>query len=101
MRLTTNIVEKGSFDYVRFGLLSFGTIYVASGLAAQLGMWLENLVNGYQPLSYLRLNRGDEQVIRSYEKSTKSRSIKAVISCLLAIGLNIAASWLAIRFGIH
>lgn len=86
---------------LRFGLVSFGAIFIGSGLAGQAGRWLESLVDAYQPLSYLNFNRGDERLVTKYQNSVRKKILMAIISFALAIAINLLSAWLSLKVGIQ
>jgi len=58
---------NSAMSHVLFaGTVAFASIFIFSGIARELGSFLGNVVDSYQPLSYLKINRGDEKVIRSF-----------------------------------
>ena len=85
----------GSIFY--YGAVSFFSVYIISGLAFNLGNIIESGVDGYQPLSYLKINRGDEKIVNSYSRHMGFRALKSVVSMLTALAINLMGVWIASR----
>lgn len=83
-----------------YGAVAFCSIFVFSGIAYQMGMVIESAVDSYQPLSYLKINRGDERVMQAFTRHKAKWFWKAICSLLVALLLNILGTWLAQRLHI-
>jgi|SRR6185312_3744887 len=79
------------------GTVAFSCVFVLSGLSLQLGMFLEGAIDSYQPLSYLKINRGDEKVIKSFGTSRTKAIWAAIGSIILALLLNVAGGLIAAK----
>lgn len=90
----------GIEEAVSFGVLAFTLIFVASGVGYQLGEILERSIARFRPLSFVKLNRGDEKLIQSFGKSHAWLVAKALASVLGICLLNIMSNWIGkILFG--
>lgn len=84
-----------------FGTLAFCSIFIFSGVALKLGNMIENAVDAYHPLSYLKINRGDDRVIASHNKYSRQSILRALFSVVLTLALNVLGSWIAIKLKIQ
>lgn len=85
---------------LKLAILCFGTVYILCGTAAKIGTFLEAAVDRIQPLSYLKLNRGDDTSISELQKSNDKNNAKTFIGLAVAIGINLFSAWVAAKFGI-
>jgi hypothetical protein len=99
----TGWFEKSQQSFSSLFLISvvaFSSIYVASNIAAKLGSLTERWVDTSLGLSYVKLNRGDENAIKEFNGGERVRFLKIGISIGLAIGVNIFSNWVSKLFGI-
>lgn len=75
-------------------LLTFTTIYLASLFAHKMGMVCEYFLDGYQPISYIKVNKGDEIAIKKYSSLNNKAFILSSLSVTLAIVLNLASAFI-------
>jgi len=93
--VSQNVISQ---DTVRYCLMFVASFFIFCPLAMRFGITIERLIDSYQPLSYLSLNKGDENLIKEFEKAQKKTLwyviINVVATVLLGIiSSRIAASW--------
>ncbi|MFK0334999.1 hypothetical protein ACIQUB_28200 [Rhizobium sp. NPDC090275] len=84
----------------KYGVFVFGLTYILGGFAAKLGDWVERSVDSMNVLSYVRLNRGDENLIEETRRQNRSSFLRVLVGLGFAIGVNILSSYLASSIGI-
>jgi hypothetical protein len=82
-------------------ILCFSLLFVVSNLATKLGETLEKTIDFMQPISYLKLSRGDDAVIKKLEKSNRKNVLNIVLTIIGTIVLNIITPLIAIYVGIN
>lgn len=76
----------------KYFIAFMGSIILAQPLADTAGSAIESAIDSYPILSYLKLNKGDENLIDNF-KTTKTISIvKFVFGAILSIGLGIIST---------
>jgi len=79
-------------QWVRFGLLYTGSCYVFVSLMAAVASYVENSIDGYPELSYLKLNKGDERLIEKFSQRRRHVILRFVWASAVSIGLGICSS---------
>lgn len=79
----------------------FGFAYVLGGLSSKLGEWMESSVDSIYPLSYVSLNRGDENVVAEHIRRNKRGYLSAFAFCISGLAINIVSSVVAVWIGIE
>jgi hypothetical protein len=77
--------------WARFAIFFGGGLYVLSELAHSVGGTLENAIDGYTTLSYIRLNKGDVKLIEDFLRKRRGVVWKFVVGCLWTIALGVLA----------
>jgi len=85
----------------KLSILCFGSVFILSGIAARLGITLARSIENIHPMSYLKLNRGDDKAILCLQKSNKKSIAKVLLSVLFTIGINVFSAWLVLKIGIN
>lgn len=85
---------------LRYGIAAFVAIFVLSGVAYQLGSALELAIDEYQCMSHLSLNKGDDRLIEKVGRQSWLWLLRGGLSIVGAVGINIFATWLAVRVGL-
>lgn len=80
--------------------MCFSAIFIVSGIATHLGNAVEASIVRAQPVSFLRINRGDDQAISDLEASNSKNVGKGLFSFVLAVPSSILAAWLTSNLGI-
>lgn len=72
-------------------VLTYGAlaIFIAYSLAGWSSRVIENAVDRWSPVSYVKLNKGDEIEISNYETANRKNYIKGVLGLISAIGLQV------------
>ena len=78
--------------WARFLVLYSGASYVLVFLARAAGELIENAIDSYPVLSYLKLNKGDSKLIENFERSQQKVVRKFVAGAVLSIALEVLAS---------
>ena len=82
----------------QFSILIIAAIFVSSFFGMIVGRIIETSIDRLQPLSYVKLNRGDEIAIKKAEKNNSLRQLIAIGGVVTfaasAIGLNLLSSYL-------
>lgn len=93
-------VDSSDLQLAKLGIFSFSVIFVASGIAYLLGKWAERSADSVQPISYLKLNRGDERAYTEAVLGNRNSIVGFILSSTLMIALNIASAYLAFWIGV-
>lgn len=86
-------------ELFNLSLWAMGGFYISILVVSRLGHICEAATDTYQPISALRLTRGDEKVIKEYETSKKKTMIRFLLSTILAVCLNIFSAWIFSALG--
>ena len=79
-------------DLARF-LVVFGAgTMLLSTLASSVGQVLESAIGSAGPVSFLKLNKGDERLIRNYAKRKTQIVLRFIFGCALTVVLGIASA---------
>jgi len=84
----------------KMAVVAFGAVFIVSGIAGRFGSAIGHAVDSIQPLSYLKLTRGDEKAIQDLEGENSKNKRKSFINIGLTIALNVASAWVAHKMGI-
>lgn len=84
--------NSNSEAWVKFLLIYAGAAYILISLSNTTGKFLEEAIDNFPTLSYLKLNKGDIKVIDEFQSRRKSSVLKLAWSQMLAIALAIVAS---------
>ncbi|WP_433977492.1 hypothetical protein [Erwinia sp. E_sp_B01_9] len=60
----------------KFSIIFFSCFFIFSSVARFLGSNIEGVIDRYVPLSYLKLNKGDERLIEEYVKKKREIIVK-------------------------
>lgn len=78
-------------------LIIFGVgLFVVTRLSTIVGGMLEETIDSFSVISYLKLNNGDKKLIEGYSKRRRWILSKFLFGCLLTIALGVASSKLAL-----
>jgi len=102
--VSARLGEDASLERLaQFLVLAFTSLFVSFRLGHFLGRYVESSIDEWTELSYLRLNRGDEQEIERATRQNRRTIVKAIVSgavtFLVGIAASLAASWLRARWG--
>lgn len=84
--------NSNSESWARFLVTYAGSAYILISLSNSAGHLLEEAIDTYPTLSYLKLNKGDAKVIEEFEGRRKGSIIKFIISAIFSIVLGIISS---------
>lgn len=84
----------------KVSVIAFGAVFVVSGIAGRFGAEIGRELDSIQPLSYLKLTRGDEKAIEDLEEGNSKNKRKSLINIGLTVALNLVSTWLAYKIGI-
>jgi hypothetical protein len=101
LKLAPNYIGPKS-DFVNFynySLLTGALIFFSFRVAKYFGHVSENAIDSLFPLSYIKLNRGDESLIDENTKQKKVLIIKACFGIIADIVVGIIAIAIAKKFG--
>lgn len=87
-------------DALGYGLIIFSTIFILSGLADKLGRVTEYAIDSFQPLSYVKLTRGDEVSIEKFNRSNLVSLVTAISGIIFTIGMGVLITWISKFLGI-
>ena len=87
-------------DIFKLSILCFGAVYIISGIAARFGSEMARAIDKIQPLSYLKLNRGDEKAISELTKSNNANKWKTFSALVVTVVLNLISVWVSAKLGI-
>ena len=89
--------EEGTHPeiWARFMVIFFGGFFLLITLSRSTGRIIEHAIDGICPLSYLKLNKGDEKLISEFSTKTNKHIIRFLIGCAVTICLGIISSKLA------
>lgn len=73
--------------------------FACVAISLKMGRLCEYTVDSYSPISYLKLNRGDDQAIDEFNTSNKKRLAVALSSIAIAVAANILAAYITKIFG--
>ena len=73
-------------------VIFFGGGFIIINLMTSAGRLLEDAIDSYPTLSYLNLNRGDEQLIKKFDEQTRGVIWKFLWASILAIVLGILSA---------
>ena len=80
----------------RFLIIFSVGFFVITRLAIIAGGMLEEAIDSYSVISYLKLNNGDEKLITEYSKKRRKIFAKFVVGSVFTLLLGIASSKLAV-----
>lgn len=83
-------------DLARFGVLFFGSFSILTNIANFAGGVARRTITSFHYISYIKLNRGDDDLILKYEKNNLISIAKFVGNILMVILLGIASSKLSL-----
>lgn len=78
--------------YLKYGVIFFTSFMLTSKASYFLGKLLESYIDRYTPLSYLKINRGDEIIIEKHKKERNKNLFKIAFSILSTIAFEVAVS---------
>lgn len=80
--------QKGNIPEVwaRFTAIFGGGFYLLMMLSHGAGTIMERAIDNISPLSYLKLNKGDEKLINEFSSTSKTKARKIIMGCLITIG---------------
>lgn len=76
-------------DWARFGVIYLGVGNILIHMAYKIGSVLEVFVDSVGPMSYLRINKGDDRVIEQYSKKNRNTGLKIIGNIVFTIVLGI------------
>lgn len=82
------------------GLLCFSSIFIVAGVALKFGYIVERAIDTIQPISYLKLNRGDDNAIEKLSSANTWNFVKGIAGIVLAVGTTLLAKYIASYLGI-
>ncbi|KFJ43601.1 hypothetical protein IBE48_09800 [Francisella philomiragia] len=77
---------------LQLAIICFTSIYVISNIVGKLTLNMTLNLRNLKPLSYIKLNKGDEDVIDKTVKLNSKSKIKVIISLIGVILINIVSS---------
>lgn len=78
--------------WARFFVIYAGCSYIIISLLGLAGSWLEQAIDNYPTLSYVNLNKGDENLIADFQQQLKPVMWRFASGCFLAIILGIIST---------
>lgn len=85
-------VQNNSETLAKFIIIYAGVAYILISLSSSLGHLLEEAIDTYPTLSYLKINKGDARIIEEFEGRKKRSIFKLLMSVTGTIALGIIAS---------
>lgn len=80
--------------------ITFGGTTIVALIAGRLGGILSGALRRIRSLSYLNLTRGDEAAMQEFKKNNEKSWLKALVSILGILVLNLLSSWIAKLIGL-
>lgn len=102
--LTVNEVESlfssqaNSATIARSFVIYAGWSFIFIKLMELVGSMIEQAVDSYPVISYLKINRGDEKIIDKFKNNRKKVVVKFISACILTLILGFISSNLAEMF---
>jgi hypothetical protein len=89
-----NVVGDGTNPaaWARFAIIFLGGSYIMVNLVRTFAELTERAIDSFPELSYVKLNRGDELLVESAQKSTPRAWIRLAVSAILTIALGVISS---------
>ena len=81
-------------------IIAGGAIYAATLISRKMGQLCEYAIDSYQPISFIKINRGDAKAISEFQQSNKRNFTYIAISSTTAIIINLLSAYIAILIGI-
>lgn len=81
--------------WARFFVVFSGSFYLITSLAGTAGTMIEQAIDNYPFLSYLKLNKGDERLIKDFFIRKRRVFMKFFFGCFLTVVLGVISSKLA------
>jgi hypothetical protein len=78
--------------WARFFVIYSGGFYLLMSLVGAAGRMIEEAIDSYSVLSYLKLNKGDAKLIEEFGSRTNRVIAKFVFGCLVTIALGVISS---------
>lgn len=78
--------------WARFFVVYAGGVLILVPLMGAVGSLFEDAIDSYPVLSYLKLNKGDANLIENFSKQKKAVLLKLVISSVFSVLLGIVSS---------
>ncbi|MDP3877911.1 MAG: hypothetical protein Q8Q50_13095 [Methylobacter sp.] len=78
--------------WARFFIIYSGGAYLVINFMGVIGRGIEESIDSYPVLSYLKLNKGDEKLIAAFEKCKERVVLKFVVSSFVVIILGIISA---------
>jgi hypothetical protein len=94
--ISTFPADTGSALWARFFLIYASGSFILIMLAGYVGELIEEAIDTYPVLSYLKLNRGDNNLIEEFNSSKKKAFYRSVFAGAITVLLGIISSKLAL-----
>lgn len=85
-------INAPATDWARLAILFFGGAFILTSLVSALGSYMERAIDSYPELSYLKLNKGDSNLIDEFVKKRKRVILKFLGACALTIALGVLSA---------
>lgn len=92
--------QSSPVELFKISLVAFVSVFIVSGIGRRLGAEIGQAIEKIEPLSFLKLTRGDEKAISELEESNNQNKRKSILNIFFTIVLNLLSAWLAYRIGI-
>lgn len=89
------LANTAPLDWGRFFIIFSSAFYIVFIISGILGRFIEYAVDSIQQVSYLKLNKGDEKLIRNFSKRNRRTFIRFFAGCILTVLLGVASSLLS------
>ena len=76
-------------------LLAFTGIFASDRVGRFIGTRIEDAIDSWQELSYIKLNRGDDKEIETAKEKNRNSIIKALSNVIYAILIGVFATVIA------
>ncbi|CQH31655.1 hypothetical protein [Yersinia enterocolitica] len=86
---------SNSEQWARFSIIFFGGFYLIKSFSTVVSGIIENAIDSISPLSYLKLNKGDEILIDNFKQRRNFIKFKLILGGVVTIILGVASSKLA------
>ena len=79
----------------RFFIIFSAGFFIVTRIVFMAGSMIEDAIDGYSIISYLKLNNGDKRLIESFSKKRRRVFGKFFVGCVVTVALGILSSKLA------
>jgi len=76
----------------RFFIIFSGAFYLITSLASAVGRVIEDSIDNFFVISYLKLNKGDSNLVDDFKTRKRKVVLKFIFGCLMTVALRVISS---------